>query len=177
MKLDEPEHDRLPYPDGSWEMPYSGTYLPHSSPMPFNYTSNTTCYSLTRDGSGSGNTRKLNRRLSFARSFKNLCEFDSMACDSAGGSRSGSDIVGHNVPLMKTAASGASSSGGGGSGGGLPTHNPKMKNEPNGKQRAMVGSSGSETSSNPAYSQDLSVSQQSFKMAMGNPCEFFVDVM
>lgn len=72
---------------------------------------------------------------------------------------------------MKTAASGASSSGGGG------TSTNVSKNDPNGKQRAMIGSSGSETSSNPAYSQDLSASQQSFKMAMGNPCEFFVDVM
>lgn len=80
--------------------------------------------------------------------------------------------MGHNVPLMKTAPSGASSTGGGG----LPSVNA-LKNEQNGKQRAMMGSSGSETSSNPAYSQDLSASQQSFKMAMGNPCEFFVDVM
>lgn len=80
--------------------------------------------------------------------------------------------MGHNVPLMKTAASGASSSVGG------ALHNMNaLKNEQNGKQRAMIGSSGSETSSNPAYSQDLSASQQSFKMAMGNPCEFFVDVM
>lgn len=92
---------------------------------------------------------------------------------STGGSRSGSDIMGHNVPLMKTAASGASSSGG------VALHNLNAlkNNEQNGKQRAMIGSSGSETSSNPAYSQDLSASQQSFKMAMGNPCEFFVDVM
>lgn len=54
LKLDEPEHDSLPHPGSSWDMPYSGTYLPHSSPMPFNYTNETTCYSLTRDGSGSG---------------------------------------------------------------------------------------------------------------------------
>lgn len=94
-----------------------------------------------------------------------------------GGSRSGSDIVGHNIPLMKTAASGASSSGGGGSSGGAPMRNPNGNNEQTDKQRAMVGSSSSETSSIPAYSQDLSASQQSFKMAMGNPCEFFVDVM
>lgn len=54
LKLDEPERDSLPHPGTSWDMPYSGTYLPHSSPMPFNYTNETTCYSLTRDGSGSG---------------------------------------------------------------------------------------------------------------------------
>lgn len=29
----------------------------------------------------------------------------------------------------------------------------------------------------PNVSTDLSASQQSFRMAMGNPCEFFVDVM
>ena len=54
LKLDESEHDNLPHPGTGWDMPYSGTYLPHSSPMPFNYTNETTCYSLTRDGSGSG---------------------------------------------------------------------------------------------------------------------------
>lgn len=54
LKLEEPERDSLPHPGTSWDMPYSGTYLPHSSPMPFNYTNETTCYSLTRDGSGSG---------------------------------------------------------------------------------------------------------------------------
>lgn len=54
LKLDEPEHDSLPHPGSNWDMPYSGTYLPHSSPMPFNYTNETTCYSLTKDGSGSG---------------------------------------------------------------------------------------------------------------------------
>ncbi|XKL60120.1 hypothetical protein PGB90_001136 [Kerria lacca] len=144
LKLDEPEHDSLPHPGSTWDMPYAGTFLPHTSPMPFNYTNDTTCYSLTREGSGSG------------------------------GSRSGSDMMG-NIPLVKTAPSGASSSGGGG---GLGLHNTNSaRNEQNGKQRAMVGSSDSETSSNPAYSQDLSASQQSFKMAMGNPCEFFVDVM
>ena len=73
---------------------------------------------------------------------------------------------------MKSAPSGASSSGGG-----VMSTVHAFKNEQNVKQRAMMGSSGSETSSNPAYSQDLSASQQSFKMAMGNPCEFFVDVM
>lgn len=54
LKLEEPERDSLPHPGSTWDMPYSGTYLPHSSPMPFNYTNDTTCYSLTRDGSGSG---------------------------------------------------------------------------------------------------------------------------
>lgn len=72
---------------------------------------------------------------------------------------------------MKSAASGASSGGGGA----MSSVNA-LKLESNGK-RVMMGSSGSETSSNPAYSQDLSASQQSFKIAMGNPCEFFVDVM
>lgn len=57
LKLEEPERDNLPHPGSTWDMPYSGTYLPHSSPMPFNYTNDTTCYSLTRDGSGSGMNR------------------------------------------------------------------------------------------------------------------------
>lgn len=74
MRLDEPERDKLPYPNSTWEMPYSGTYLPHLSPMPFNYTSNTTCYSLTRDGSGSGNIRKLNRQVKIQTLF-NLIEY------------------------------------------------------------------------------------------------------
>lgn len=55
MKLDEPEHDNLPHPGTGWDMPYSGTYLPHTSPLPFNFTNEGTFYSLNRDGS-SGNS-------------------------------------------------------------------------------------------------------------------------
>lgn len=141
MKLDEPEHDNLPHPGTGWDMPYSGTYLPHTSPLPFNFTNEGTFYSLNRDGS-------------------------------SGGSRSGSDVVVHSIPLSKSGPSGASSSGGGMAGSGSAS---SQQQQSNGKHRIGAGSSGgSESSSNPA---NLSASQQSFRMAMGNPCEFFVDVM
>lgn len=93
-----------------------------------------------------------------------------------GGSRSGSDIIGHGIPILKTIPSGAASSSVGGGVNSGP-HNTASKNEQNGKRGKVPESSESETSSNPAYSNELSASQQSFKMAMGNPCEFFVDVM
>lgn len=54
------------------------------------------------------------------------------------------------------------------------------------QQNPIVASSSVDKSSDSEKSQvmvppnvpaDLSASQQSFRMAMGNPCEFFVDVM
>lgn len=39
------------------------------------------------------------------------------------------------------------------------------------------GSEKSQVMAPPNVPTDLSASQQSFRMAMGNPCEFFVDVM
>lgn len=40
---------------GAWDMPYSGTYNPNSSPMPFNYPGEPPRYLFDKDESGSGN--------------------------------------------------------------------------------------------------------------------------
>ena len=60
MKLDCDTVGPLP-PPSAWDMPYSGTYAPHSatgySPMPFNFTSEPTVYGYHREESvhsGSG---------------------------------------------------------------------------------------------------------------------------
>ncbi|XP_043277885.1 segment polarity protein dishevelled homolog DVL-3 isoform X3 [Venturia canescens] len=60
MKLDCDTVGPLP-PPSAWDMPYSGTYAPHSaagySPMPFNFTNEPTVYGYNREesvNSGSG---------------------------------------------------------------------------------------------------------------------------
>lgn len=60
MKLDCDTVGPLP-PPNAWDMPYSGTYAPHSatgySPMPFNFTNEPTVYGYHREESvhsGSG---------------------------------------------------------------------------------------------------------------------------
>ncbi|KAL6435612.1 hypothetical protein ACFW04_005508 [Cataglyphis niger] len=62
MKLDCDTVGPLP-PPNAWDMPYSGTYAPHSatgySPMPFNFTNEPTVYGYHREESvhsGSGKT-------------------------------------------------------------------------------------------------------------------------
>lgn len=40
---------------GVWDMPYSGTFNPNSSPMPFNYPGEPPRYLFDKDESGSGN--------------------------------------------------------------------------------------------------------------------------
>lgn len=39
---------------GTWDMPYSGTFNPNSSPMPFNYPGEPPRYLFDKDESGSG---------------------------------------------------------------------------------------------------------------------------
>jgi len=39
---------------GAWDMPYSGTFNPNSSPMPFNYPGEPPRYLFDKDESGSG---------------------------------------------------------------------------------------------------------------------------
>lgn len=40
---------------GAWDMPYSGTFNPNASPMPFNYSGEPPRYLFDKDESGSGN--------------------------------------------------------------------------------------------------------------------------
>lgn len=65
MKLDCDTVGPLP-PPSAWDMPYSGTYAPHSaagySPMPFNFTNEPTVYGYNREesvNSGSGTSLEL----------------------------------------------------------------------------------------------------------------------
>lgn len=86
-----------------------------------------------------------------------------------GGSRSGSDVMKQNI--IGVAMSDHSGS--------TVQQNP-MSSKPVAAPSTVDKSSGSEKSqvmAPPNVPTDLSASQQSFRMAMGNPCEFFVDVM
>jgi segment polarity protein dishevelled len=109
-----------------------------------------------------------------------------------GGSSNGSEPVCKETgtDLMKSGSSASESELGGGGGGGKSGVVTAVK--PSGGQRSggsRSRSSGSEQSvattstagpqsQHPLQqTQDLSGSRQSFRIAMGNPCEFFVDVM
>ncbi|XP_071557191.1 segment polarity protein dishevelled homolog DVL-3 isoform X1 [Temnothorax nylanderi] len=69
MKLDNDTVSPLP-PPSAWDMPYSGTYAPHSatgySPMPFNFTNEPTVYGYHREESvhsGSGGSSAGSERI------------------------------------------------------------------------------------------------------------------
>lgn len=81
-----------------------------------------------------------------------------------GGSRSGSDVMKQN--MIGLAMSDHS--------GGTAQQNPVAATSTVDKSS---GSEKSQVMAPPNVPTDLSASQQSFRMAMGNPCEFFVDVM
>lgn len=86
-----------------------------------------------------------------------------------GGSRSGSDIMKQNI--IGVAMSDHS---------GSTTQQNPLSSKSVAAPSTVDKSSGSEKSqvmAPPNVPSDLSASQQSFRMAMGNPCEFFVDVM
>lgn len=81
-----------------------------------------------------------------------------------GGSRSGSDIIKQNMIGL------ALSDHSGGTTQQNPATAPSTVDKSSGSEKSQVMAS-------PNVPTDLSASQQSFRMAMGNPCEFFVDVM
>ncbi|KAJ9587323.1 hypothetical protein L9F63_019150, partial [Diploptera punctata] len=163
-----PAPNTMPAPWGGTHMPYSGTYLPHTgagyAPMPFNYTNEPSVYGYARDES---------------------------VHSGSGGSSNGSEPVCKEATgdLMKSGSSASESElGGGGNGGnGVVTALKPSGGRRSGGSRSR--SSGSEQSVATAstagpqsqhplqQTQDLSGSRQSFRIAMGNPCEFFVDVM
>ncbi|XP_060850381.1 segment polarity protein dishevelled homolog DVL-3 [Rhopalosiphum padi] len=119
---------------GAWDMPYSGTFNPNSSPMPFNYPGEPPRYLFDKDESGSG------------------------------GSRSGSDVMKQNMIGL------AMSDHSGGTAQQNSVAAPSTVDKSSGSEKSQVMAP-------PNVPTDLSASQQSFRMAMGNPCEFFVDVM
>lgn len=140
-----------PSPWGN-QMPYSGSYIPQNAgfmPMPFNYANDnaSTCKNFVREGSVHSGSG----------GSSNGAE---MAQDRKSGSPGGSDS---DVASQRSIRRGSNPGEGG------------------------AGSSGSERSANTHITQDgprldaippeLAGSAQSFRVAMGNPCEFFVDVM
>jgi len=62
---------------GAWDMPYSGTFNPNSSPMPFNYPGEPPRYLFDKDESGSGKFlfRHINSFLEFICKFYNNAIF------------------------------------------------------------------------------------------------------
>nr|XP_033206278.1 segment polarity protein dishevelled homolog DVL-3-like isoform X2 [Bombus vancouverensis nearcticus] len=135
MKLDCDTVGPLP-PPNAWDMPYSGTYAPHSatgySPMPFNFTNEPTVYGYHRE--------------------------ESVHSGSGGSSA---------VPTMPSKNSGN------GNGSNGKRSNGSRSRSSGSEQSVQTGTG----SGNQQNQQDLSGSRQSFRIAMGNPCEFFVDVM
>ncbi|KAL6263648.1 hypothetical protein P5V15_006430 [Pogonomyrmex californicus] len=102
MKLDSDTVGPLP-PPSAWDMPYSGTYAPHSatgySPMPFNFTNEPTVYGYHREESvhsGSGGSSAGSERI---------CKepiHDLKSCSSA----SESELHNPSVPSMPSKNSG-----------------------------------------------------------------------
>ncbi|EGI62796.1 Segment polarity protein dishevelled-like protein DVL-3 [Acromyrmex echinatior] len=102
MKLDNDTVSPLP-PPSAWDMPYSGTYAPHSatgySPMPFNFTNEPTVYGYHREESvhsGSGGSSAGSERI---------CKepiHDLKSCSSA----SESELQNPSIPSMPNKSSG-----------------------------------------------------------------------
>lgn len=170
VSMDRDTVGPLPPPGGSsipptWpqHMPYSGTYLPHSAagyaPMPFSYANEPPGYGFNREesvhsGSGGSSNGSEHSRVCTAVSvpIKTGIINAATAGGSSGASESGVDIP--TKPSNSRSRSGGSRSSG--SSGATATTSPPPQ---------------------PAGDNDLSASRQSFRIAMGNPCEFFVDVM
>lgn len=166
VSLDRDTVGPLPHPGAvppTWpssHMPYSGTYMPHSAagyaPMPFNYTND--MYGYNREESvhsGSGGS-------SNGSEHSRVCVAPTTA-----------------PPPPKSGGSSASESGVD-----LPVKNSNNPRSRSGGSRSSGSSVATATTSPPPQpggvhpaDPDLSASRQSFRMAMGNPCEFFVDVM
>ncbi|KAG5313269.1 DVL3 protein, partial [Acromyrmex insinuator] len=161
MKLDNDTVSPLP-PPSAWDMPYSGTYAPHSatgySPMPFNFTNEPTVYGYHREESvhsGSGGSSAGSERI---------CKepiHDLKSCSSA----SESELQNPSIPSMPNKSSGN------GNGSNGKRSNGSRSRSSGSEQSVQTGTG------NQQNQQDLSGSRQSFRIAMGNPCEFFVDVM
>ncbi|XP_015124461.1 segment polarity protein dishevelled homolog DVL-3 isoform X1 [Diachasma alloeum] len=160
MKLDSDTVAPLPPP--GWDVMYSGPYAPHSaagySPMPFNFTNEPTVYGYHREesvhsesgGSSAGS--------------EHICKepiHDLKSCSSA----SETDLhMPPNVPSKNS---------GNGNGSNGKRSNGSRSRSSGSEQSVQTGTG----STNQQNQQDISGSRQSFRIAMGNPCEFFVDVM
>ncbi|XP_065173056.1 segment polarity protein dishevelled homolog DVL-3 isoform X1 [Atheta coriaria] len=141
-----------PLPNVPNYMPYSGTYNPlEYMPMPFYTASENTVYGYNREESvlsGSGGSSGGSEHLK-----------DAAAAAHSSASDSDLTSLGPRSALPMAAGNNGTSIGGGNG---------------NGSSNGSDQSSGTQVA---AQSKDLAGSRQSFKIAMGNPCEMFVDVM
>ncbi|KAK7793217.1 hypothetical protein R5R35_009168 [Gryllus longicercus] len=104
-----PPPSTMPPTWGSSHMPYSGTYLPHTSagyaPMPFNYTNEPSVYGYTREESvhsGSGGS---------SNDSEHVCKEASADLAKSGSSASESDLATQGVAASKPSGSGRRSGG------------------------------------------------------------------
>ncbi|PSN53268.1 Segment polarity protein dishevelled DVL-3 [Blattella germanica] len=162
-----PAPNTMPAPWGGTHMPYSGTYLPHTgagyAPMPFNYTNEPSVYGYAREESvhsGSGGS---------SNGSEPVCKEPAADLMKSGSSASESELgVGGNGNGVVTALK---PSGGRRSGG------SRSRSSGSEQSVATASTAGPQSQHPLQQTQDLSGSRQSFRIAMGNPCEFFVDVM
>ncbi|XP_046387676.1 segment polarity protein dishevelled homolog DVL-3 isoform X1 [Ischnura elegans] len=174
-------------------MPYAGTYLPHAggtyTPMPFNYANEPSLLygyrgeESVHSGSGGSSNGSEPRK-------------DQMV--DGGMPKGNHGRAGHGSSSNSESEAGSSRhSGGRGASGGVPGGRRSRSSGGSEQSSAAtatttpamppVANSASGSSTQPSLTshslqqqqlpEDLSGSRQSFRMAMGNPCEFFVDVM
>ncbi|XP_014236869.1 segment polarity protein dishevelled homolog DVL-3 isoform X2 [Trichogramma pretiosum] len=178
MKLDCDQVGPLP-PPSSWDMPYSGTYAPHAatgySPMPFNFTNEPTIYGYQREESLHSGSEL---QLPMVPAMPTIAKSTATTLTTTGGS-GGSN--GKRSSGSRSRSSGSEQSVRTGTGSGntnqtqiaLHPQQPQPQ-QPLQQQQQQLQNQGQQQQQN---QQELSGSRQSFRIAMGNPCEFFVDVM
>ncbi|XP_049783955.1 segment polarity protein dishevelled homolog DVL-3 isoform X1 [Schistocerca cancellata] len=174
-----PPPNTMPASWGGSHMPYSGTYLPHTAsgyaPMPFNYTNEPSVYGYTREDSvhsGSGGSSNDSEAA-----CKEGSGGEAAVGGGGGGGGGGSSGVGGTG---KSAGSSGGSEGEGGGGKGRRSGGSRSRSSGSERSVATASTAGPPPSQHRhplQHAQDLSGSRQSFRIAMGNPCEFFVDVM
>ncbi|XP_063219912.1 segment polarity protein dishevelled homolog DVL-3 isoform X1 [Bacillus rossius redtenbacheri] len=152
-----PASNPVAAPWAASHLPYAGTYMPHAgpgyAPMPFNYTNEPSVYGYSKDESGSSN------------GSEHLCKEGAVDLMKSGSSTSESDAPVGGIMTLKPSASGRRSGG------------SRSRSSGSEQSVATISTTGPQSQHPLQQTQDLSGSRQSFRIAMGNPCEFFVDVM
>ncbi|KAL7288933.1 hypothetical protein TKK_0016897 [Trichogramma kaykai] len=178
MKLDCDQVGPLP-PPSSWDMPYSGTYAPHAatgySPMPFNFTNEPTIYGYQREESLHSGSEL---QLPMVPAMPTIAKSTATTLTTTGGS-GGSN--GKRSSGSRSRSSGSEQSVRTGTGSGntnqtqIALHPQQPQPQQPLQQQQQLQNQGQQQQQQ--NQQELSGSRQSFRIAMGNPCEFFVDVM
>lgn len=146
-----------PLPPGSAHgyMPYSGTYNPlEYQPMPFYTASEHTVYGYNRESES----------VLSGSSGGSLPDCNKVRQDSSQESDAASSVLVNNAIIPPNPSNQICGNGNGSSSGGRISRSSGSE-----KSRSEQG--------NQTNQQDISGSRHSFKIAMGNPCELFVDVM